>query len=132
MGVTTRYLLGWIPMVFIGIANGVFREVTYGEHLTELRAHQVSTLTALVLFGLYIWCLIRVWRLESSKEAIGIGLMWLALTVVFEFVFGHFVAGHTWTRLLHDYNLLAGRVWGLVLVCIAVAPIVFYRLERKH
>ena len=50
-----KYLLLWIPMVFIAIANGVVREAWYGRHLSELRAHQLSTLTGVVLFGLYIW-----------------------------------------------------------------------------
>lgn len=38
-----RYILAWIPMIFIGIINGIVREVTYGKYLNELRAHQVST-----------------------------------------------------------------------------------------
>ena len=48
------YLLAWIPMVFIAIFNGIIREATYGKSLTELQAHQVSTLTGVLLFGSYI------------------------------------------------------------------------------
>jgi len=48
--------------------------------------------------------------------------------VLFEFGFGHWVAGHSWRRLLADYKLLAGRLWALVLVWIGIAPWVFYRL----
>jgi hypothetical protein len=29
-------------------------------------------------------------------------------TVAFELTFGHYVMGHPWSRLLADYNLLAG------------------------
>jgi len=49
------------------------------------------------------------------------------MTVCFEFFFGHYVAGHPWSRLFHDYNILDGRIWGLLLVWITVAPYVFYR-----
>ncbi|MEW6447103.1 MAG: hypothetical protein AB1426_03305, partial [Bacillota bacterium] len=59
-----------------------------------------------------------------------IGLIWLVLTVAFEFGFGHFVMGHSWSRLLHDYNLLKGRLWVLVLLWVAIAPYVFYRLSE--
>jgi hypothetical protein len=31
----------------------------------------------------------------------------------FEFLVGHYVMGHPWSRLLHDYNILAGRLWGV-------------------
>lgn len=121
-----RYVLAWFPMVVIAILNGVLREYTYGKRLSELRAHQVSTLTALTLFGVYILGLTRLWRIESSSKAVVIGLIWLLLTVGFEFGFGHYVAGHSWEKLMQDYNLFAGRLWILVLVWITVAPYVFY------
>jgi len=50
-----KYVLAWFPMVAIAIANGVLREAWYGKHLGELQAHQVSMLTAVVLFGVYTW-----------------------------------------------------------------------------
>jgi hypothetical protein len=55
--------------------------------------------------------------------------MWLAMTVVFEFGFGHFIVGNPWRRLLHDYNVLQGRVWGLFVLWITVAPYVFYEIR---
>ncbi|MBD0344472.1 MAG: hypothetical protein ICV63_06485 [Coleofasciculus sp. Co-bin14] len=122
-----RYILAWIPMIFIGIINGIVREVTYGKYLNELRAHQVSTITGVLLFSFYIWALTRLWSIESPEQALIIGFIWLGLTVVFEFTFGHYVAGHSWSRLLSDYNILAGRVWIVVLIWIAIAPLLFSR-----
>ncbi len=125
-----KYLLAWIPMVFIAIANGVLRQAWYGKYLSELHAHQLSTLIGALLFVVYIRVVIRFWEPSSAGQAITIGLVWLALTVAFEFLFGHFVVGHPWTRLLQDYNLFAGRVWSLLLVWVMVAPYVFYRLRK--
>ena len=122
-----RYVLAWIPMMFIGIINGTLREVTYGKMLSELRAHQVSTITGALLLGLYIWAIIRLWNPASLQQAVLIGVLWLSLTIVFEFLFGHYIAGHPWSHLLRDYNLLAGRIWLLILIWIAVAPMLFYR-----
>lgn len=122
-----RYVLAWIPMIFIGIINGIVREATYGKYLSELRAHQVSTVTGVLLFGLYIWLLARLWRFESLAPAVTIGCIWLGLTVAFEFIFGHYIAGHSWSKLIADYNILAGRVWIVVLIWIAIAPMLFYR-----
>ena len=122
-----RYILAWIPMIFIGIINGIVREVTYGKYLNELRAHQISTITGVLLFSFYIWTLTRLWSIESPEQALLIGFIWLGLTVVFEFAFGHYVAGHSWSRLLSDYNILAGRVWIVVLIWIAIAPLLFSR-----
>lgn len=124
-----RYTLAWIALPFIGILNGAIRELGYGRFMRELTAHQVSTLTGIVLFGLYTLGLSYIWKIRFSGQALTIGLIWLALTIAFEFLFGHYVLRHPWSRLLHDYNLLAGRVWVLVLLWITIAPYTVYRLR---
>jgi hypothetical protein len=124
-----RYLLAWIPMVLLAIVNGALRQYTYGKRLSEHSAHQLSSVTGIALFGIYIGFLAHIWPLPSARVAITIGLSWLGLTVAFEFLFGRFVAGHSWARLVQDYNLLAGRLWILVLIWVAFAPLVFYHLR---
>ena len=123
-----RYLIAWVAMVFIAVANGAVRQLTFGKHMSELHAHQLSTAVGIVLLGVFIWAVIRAWPPSSGIHALAIGFIWLVLTAAFECVFGHFVAGHSWSQLLHDYNLLEGRVWVLVLVWIALSPYFFYRL----
>lgn len=77
------------------------------------------------MFGVYVWFLSLYWRIQSATQAIAIGTMWLTLTVAFEFLFGHYVMKNPWSRLLYDYNILEGRIWILVLIWIAIAPLVF-------
>src|SRR5215471_4313241 len=76
-----KYVLAWVPMVFIAIINGAIHEGWYGNHLSELQAHQVSTATGILLFGVYIWVLVRIWRPASAGQAITIGLVWLGMTI---------------------------------------------------
>lgn len=123
------YTAFWFGMVAIAILNGVIREKIYGRYLEELPAHQVSTFIGLFLFGAYIWILSKKFPIGSSTQALTIGGIWLVMTVIFEFVFGHFVMGQTWSRLFYDYNLLKGRMWSLVLVWTAIAPYLFYRIR---
>lgn len=125
-----KYFIAWIPLVFIAIANGLLREHIIANRITELHAHQVSTATCILFFSIYIWVILRTWKPESTEQTIHIGLLWLGLTVVFEFLFGHYIAGHSWSRLLHDYNIFAGRVWIMVLVWIALVPYIFYKLQK--
>jgi hypothetical protein len=126
-----KYVAAWFPMVLIAIANGALREITYKEYLGDLRAHQLSTVIGVSLFAIYIWLLIHRWRLTSSSEAIRIGLLWLAMTVAFEFIFGHYVMGRPWAALMYDYNLLEGRVWVVVLIWVTIAPYVFFRFQKR-
>lgn len=116
-------------MVILAIVNGAVREKLYGPFMGELSAHQLSTLSGIILFGLYIWILTGIWRIETSNQAFVIGIMWVIMTVLFEFIFDHFIMNHPWGKLFHDYNLLEGRVWLLVLIWTAIAPYVFYRIR---
>ncbi len=124
------YLLAWIPMVFIAILNGMIREYTYGKLFSELYSHQISSFTGIILLGLFIGVITYIYPLESTLQALTIGLIWLALTITFEFLFGHYVAGHSWVKLLEDYNLFAGRLWVMVLLWVALAPLTFYYLWK--
>ena len=126
-----RYVLAWIPMPFIGIINGIIRQYGYKNLVGEQTAHQISTLTGIILFGLYVWFLTFNWKIQSAGQALVIGLIWLSLTVSFEFLFGHFVMKNAWSTLFHDYNILEGRLWMLVLVFITLAPLIYYKIRTR-
>jgi hypothetical protein len=117
-------------MLVIAVANGALRQVTFGKVMPELHAHQLSTVIGSVLEGLFVWFVIRKWPPSSSRHALRIGLVWLVLTVAFEFFMGLVLARRPLPDVLHDYNLLAGRVWVLFLVWLTFAPWVFFRLRR--
>ena len=127
-----RFFLAWLLAIPIAIVNGAIREFGYRRFLAELPAHQLSAVSFILFFGLYVWLISQWLKMGSAREALRIGILWLILTIMFEFVFGHFVMGHAWKILLHDYDIVAGRVWILVLIWIAVAPLaVFHLRERK-
>jgi hypothetical protein len=124
------HLAGWVGLLVVAFANGTLREFTYGRHIAELHAHQLSTLTGMLLSGAVALGLARRWPLASARQAWAVGAVWLLLTVLFEFGFGHYVAGHPWPRLLHDYDLAAGRLWALFLAWLALLPYLGFRAGR--
>jgi hypothetical protein len=129
MKIVLVYAATWLGMMILAILNGLIREKMYGPFMRELSAHQLSTFSCLIIFGVYIWVLTGLFRIESSRQAFAIGGIWVIMTIVFEFIFGHHVMGHPWGRLFHDYNLLKGRIWLLVLIWTAVTPYMFYRIR---
>ena len=123
-----KYFFAWFGIVVLGLINATVRQVVYARYVGDLAAHQISTLTFAVLVGLYAWALSGFLKLSSAGEAIGVGLMWMVLTIVFEFALGRYVVGDPWGKLVHDYNLLEGRVWGLFILWVRLAPYVSYRV----
>ena len=124
-----QYGCAWVAMVLIAIANGALRQLTFAKALTELRAHQLSTAIGAFLIGLFIWAVFRMWPPASTRQALVIGLIWMALTVAFEFILGRLVMRRPWSQLLSEYNVLSGRVWTLFLIWLALAPYVLLRFH---
>jgi len=126
MSVVLFYALCWFGLMVIAILNGALRVSTYGKHMPEIRAHQLSCLTGIVLIGLSVWVINIFWPINTEPEAIQIGLIWLVMTIIFEFVFGHYVMKHSWKKLLHDYRIDKGRLWGIVLLWVFFVPLIIF------
>lgn len=126
----SRFVLLWLPMLFIAVGNGMLRQNWYGRSLSELRAHQISSLLAMLFLGIYMWAVLKLYPPASASQAIAIGLLWLSLTVAFEFCFGRLIVGHTWQRLCADYHIWTGRLWPLVLLWLLTAPLFVYLWQR--
>jgi hypothetical protein len=120
------FILLWVGLLFLAIINGALRDFTYLKTLGEHRAHQLSTILLLLMISVYSYFVFGYWNLGSEREAILVGVLWLILTLAFEFLFGHFVAKHSWEKLLRDYNIFKGRLWILILIWTAIVPLVYY------
>ena len=119
------YFLCWFGMLLIAILNGTARDLWYKKYMGELKAHQLSTITFILFLGIYIGIIIKIFSPGSGAEALQIGLLWLILTLVFEFGFG-LIRGNSLKKLLEDYNILKGRLWILIPSWLLIAPYIFY------
>ncbi|MDO9372779.1 MAG: hypothetical protein Q7T76_00105 [Ferruginibacter sp.] len=124
-----KHFLFWLPMIVLAFANATLRELVFTKHFTEFRAHQSSTVTLIVLCSIYVWLVFPQLNIQDVKQALLIGFVWVVLTVAFEFSLGRFT-GKSWEYLLHDYDLFAGRIWLLFLLCLLLLPYVFYAIRK--
>lgn len=111
----------WLPMIAIAFANAALREIVLIKHYSDLRAHQLSTLTLIVFCSIYVWFIFPVLDIKSPRQAILIGLGWTLLTVAFEFTLGR-MTNKSWEYLFRDYNLKEGRIWVLFLLSLTFLP----------
>jgi hypothetical protein len=126
---TVKVIRIWTVLLAVAVANGAARVAILEPRLGERVAHQMSCATASLLILLAATDLIPALGRTSTASLLGIGALWLLLTVTFEFTFGRFVSGLSWERLIADYNLLEGRLWVLVLATVFVAPLVAVKLR---
>lgn len=126
-----RAVAVWWMLFVAAFANGGLRQGLYGGWISEIRAHQVSCVTGIALFGAVIGRAAKWWPLGSRGQAARIGMGWMAATVAFEFLFMHYAAGHSWRRLVADYEIWNGRMWALVLASLVLWPVAFATGRQK-
>jgi len=107
----------------MAIANGIFRDAALVSSLGQKRARTVSGLSLSVV--ILAWTILTIpWiPLPGLMQYAGVGLLWLALTVAFEFLFGRVVAKKSWEELLRAYRFENGDIWPLVLMAVTVSPV---------
>lgn len=127
-----RSLIVWLAMLFMASLNGGMREALLVPVMGPDLARAVSTLLLCAIVLLLTYFAIRWIDPRSPGDAWVIGAMWVALTLGFEFLAGHFLFGNPWSELLEEYNVFRGRIWILAVVTILVAPWVCARARRRR
>jgi len=131
------YLYGigvWVILAILTISFAIFREVIFiplsGLDGTVARAVLLPVAIVYILIVAYLFLQGQIDY--TQRDTIFMGIMWLVLTIVFEFSFGTFVMGNTLDALLYDYNILAGRTWPFFLLTTAIAPFVVHKFILKR
>lgn len=113
----------WAAFIPIAIANGLIREKLLAPVLGSRLALPLSGLSGAALFFLLVHVSLPWVGPLPVRRSLAIGLVWLVMTVAFEFLFGRFVAGKPWRELLQAYDPTTGNLWLLVLLVIALSPV---------
>ena len=114
----------WFILAVSAIVVATFRAEILLPSFGEQTAHQLGTVLYLVVQFFIIYLFIRKMKLKETKTLLGIGIFWVVITIIFEFIFGHYVMDHPWQKLFADYNLFNGRLWILVLINNLIAPLI--------
>jgi membrane-anchored protein YejM (alkaline phosphatase superfamily) len=118
-----RAILIWVLLLGFAVLNGTVREFALAPRMGAQAAHVASTLVLCAVIFVVALLFTRWIAPKSRGGALLTGAVWLALTLAFEFLAGHYLFGSSWQRLLSEYDLMRGRVWILVLVATLFAPV---------
>ena len=80
----------WSALLAIAIVNGAMRSVWISPRLGEYAGHVLSTI---VLCAFIAWLALATIRWVAPAglwEAFLVGVLWVVLTVAFEFIGGHY------------------------------------------
>ncbi|SDJ44061.1 hypothetical protein [Natronorubrum texcoconense] len=120
------YPLGlWVAMAALAVANGIFRETVIIPQVGAYSGHLISTALLVVAIlalsaGYFAYTTIDYVR----TELLLVGMIWVLLTVGFEFLVGY-LEGIPVSETVAQYDVLGGQVWIVVPLSLLVAPLLF-------
>ncbi len=122
-----RAAVVWMCIVPVAIVNGMLRDVVLAPYLGDPAARAISCVTLAAAVLVVAWMSIAWIGPRTAGAAWMVGVIWLNLTLAFEFLAGHYVFGTPWAALRADYNIFAGRLWVLVLAAALTGPRIMFR-----
>lgn len=126
-----RAAIVWFVIMVAAICNGAVRDLVMTPRFGDSIARALSCIILSGVIVLVAWVSIRWMQPSAPADAWTIGAVWLTMTLGFEFLAGHYLFHTPWAELLADYNLLAGRLWVLVLIATVTAPVFAFLLAHN-
>jgi hypothetical protein len=127
-----RAIAVWFGIMVLAITNGAVRESLVSPRFGPQQGHLISTLLLVSAIIAVAFITIRWIGPATAAQAWRVGIVWLAFTLAFEFLAGHYLFGTPWQTILADYNLLEGRIWPLIPLATIVAPVWAFTRLRQH
>jgi hypothetical protein len=112
----------WVVLIVSETIHGTLRELLLRPYVGDLRARQIGVFTGMLIILGVASGFIRWIRAETSQALWLVGMVWVALTVSFEFSVGLFVLGYSWERMLEDYDVTQGGFLAFGMVVLLLSP----------
>jgi hypothetical protein len=106
----------WLVEILIsGFNFFVLMNLIYEPSWGVLVAHQIGMSTRIVYIFILAYFLLRYVKDYETKDLVHVGIMWLALTLVFEWG-GSFIIRRPVSEIVVGWNIFAGYMWPYVLL----------------
>ncbi len=126
-----RALAVWLVVIAVEFIHGALRAIFLVPVVGDFGSRQISVFTGSILIVVVAYLLVP-WLHTTEKESlIFVGVLWLVLTVAFEFSFGHFVFGRSWEGLASDYNIFRGGFLLIGMAVLTFAPVIAVRMRGR-
>lgn len=126
-----RAFLVWLVIIAAETVHGVLRGLLLVPLVGDLPARQIGVFVGSLLILTVAYLFIRWIAARTKHQLLGVGLLWVVLTVLFEIGLGRFVLGLPWERITEDYNPTRGGFLAFGLLFMAVSPLLAARLRGK-
>ncbi len=121
----------WFIIALLAIVNGLFRESILVPYCGQSIALPSSGIMLSMIILTITYFSFKLFEKNNSLTYFLIGIQWVSMTLLFEFVFGHYVVGKSWSELLQVFNILEGNLFSVVLLISLFSPTLVAKLKRQ-
>ncbi len=128
-----RAVAVWLVIIAAETVHGILRGLLLVPLVGDHPARQIGVLIgSLIIFAVAYLCV--PWIATPTKiQILGVGLLWVVLTILFEVVLGYFVLGLPWERITEDYDRTRGGFLEFGMLFMALSPLLAVRMrDRKR
>lgn len=120
----------WFLIAVLAVANGFLRDVVIApvfgmEYALPLSGVTLSLIIMLVSFYAVSWL-----GPGSDLYYLGIGTIWVMMTLGFEYGTGYFLLGLSFQEISQVFDLAGGNLFAIVLLVTLLAPMFLARIRR--
>ena len=126
-----RALFVWLVIIVAESVHGTLRTLHLAPAIGDFQARRVGVVIGTVLIFAIALAFTRWIGAQSRRQLLGIGALWVALTVAFEVGLGRAVLHFDWARILADYDLSRGGLMGFGLLAMFFIPLLAARIRGR-
>lgn len=112
----------WLVLMAAEVVHGILRGLLLLPVIGDFRARQIGVFVGSLIILVLTFVFVRWIRATDVIRLLAVAVIWLVLTVLFEFVLGHLVQGLPWERIRQDNDLSRGGLMPLGLLVMALSP----------
>jgi hypothetical protein len=121
-----RALVVWLVVIAAETVHGILRQLFLAPIVGDLAARQIGVVVGSFIIFIIAFVSVRWLNARTLREQLGVGALWVVLTVVFELALGTLL-GLTRERMLADYDLTAGGFMAFGLLFLLLSPVLAAR-----
>jgi hypothetical protein len=126
-----RAIWVWILIIFAEIIHGTLRQLFLAPLVGDFPARRIAFFTGLIIIFAITWFCIKWIEVPDTKSLLGIGAMWVGLTLLFEFGLGFWVLDYSRERMFEDYDIGRGGLMGIGLLFLLFFPLLADKLQKN-
>jgi hypothetical protein len=125
-----RAFVVWLLIIGLETVHGILRTVFLAPWIGDFPARQIAVFTGSLLIFLVSLLTVSWIQAGSTRQWLLVGLVWVAVTVLFEVALGKVLLALPWERIFEDYDVTRGGLLGFGLLFMLLSPLLAGKVRK--